>query len=202
MDPAERAPHRAGPRAARGRGDDLREPAQRHQRRGGHLREVGQRRVPPGLGERAALEPRHRRDPPRWRGEGRAPCRRRRARRRRSPRGRGRADAAHRCRRLPHPARWPGADPEHPRAHDRPGRHRRRRELPGVRRRACRPRPCARHRREREGQPAERVQRGRDVARARGGGRRVRAPRRRGAGGAGGRARRRRRCPRPLAGDG
>ncbi len=63
-------------------------------------------------------------------------------------------------RRLPDPARRPGAHPEHPRQRDRARDHRRRRQLPRVRRRGRRPRRGARHRREREDEPAERVQRG------------------------------------------
>ena len=59
--PAQRAEDRARPGAARRGRDHLREPAQRHQRRRRHLPEVGQRRPPARLGERAALQPRHRR---------------------------------------------------------------------------------------------------------------------------------------------
>ena len=99
-------------------------------------------------------------------------------------------------RRLPHPAWWRVADPEHPRPRHRARHHRRRRQLPRLRRRARRPRHGARHRGERQDEPAQRVQRGRVAARARGGGRRLPATRVRGTRRAGRRAggRRRRAC--------
>ena len=54
-----------------------------------------------------------------------------------APRDRDRGHAAHRLRRLPDPARRPGAHPEHPRQRDRAGDHRRRRQLPRLRRRGA-----------------------------------------------------------------
>ena len=50
----------AGPGAARRGRDHLREPAQRHERRGRALPEVGQRGAAAGLVDRAALQPRRR----------------------------------------------------------------------------------------------------------------------------------------------
>ena len=136
--PAQRPADRAGAGAARRGRDHLREPAQRHQRRRRHLPEVGQRRLPAGLGRRAALEPRDRRRPAR----------------RRSPRPACPPtrvvlvdDVRHEAavelmqltdvRRLPHPARRPVAHPEHPRARHRARHHRRRRQLPRLRRRVA-----------------------------------------------------------------
>ena len=132
---AQRAPDRAAPGAARRRRDHLREPPERHQRRRRHLPEVGQRRPAAGLGHRAALEPGDRRGAARRPHQGRAARRRGAARRRRPPRGRGRAHAAHRRRRLPHPAGRSRAHPEHPRPRHRARHHRRRRQLPRLRRR-------------------------------------------------------------------
>ena len=67
--------------------------------------------------------------------QGRAARGRARARRRPVARDRDRGHAAHRLRRLPDPARRAVADPQHPRERDRAGHHRRRRELPRLRRR-------------------------------------------------------------------
>ena len=58
---AERPARRARPRPARRRGRDLREPAQRHERRGGALPQVRQRGVPPRLGVGPDDQPRGRR---------------------------------------------------------------------------------------------------------------------------------------------
>ena len=128
------------------------------------VREVGQRRAAPGIRRGAALQRRDRRRAPgcaREDGSARGCGAPRRGRR---PRDRGRGHAAHRLRRLPDPSRRPRAHPQHPRERHRPGRHRRRRELPRLRRRRRRSRPGARHRREREDQPSRRVQRGRVAA--------------------------------------
>ena len=151
MAAAQRAADRAGPGAARRGRDHLREPAQRHQRRRRDLPEVGQRRRS-CAGSATALRSNLAiaevlRD---GRDQGRASRRRGAARRRRPPRGGGRAHAAHRRRRLPDPPRWPVAHPEHPRPRHRARGHRRRRQLPRLRRRVGRPRPGARHRRERQ----------------------------------------------------
>ena len=57
---AERASRRAGPRPARRRRDHLREPPERHRRRGRAVPEVGQRGVAAGLGGSSRVQPRHR----------------------------------------------------------------------------------------------------------------------------------------------
>ena len=106
-----------GPGAARRGRDHLREPAQRHQRRRRAVPQVGQRRAPARVvGARCA---RTSRSPPCCAtalAKARPARRRGDARRRHRARGRGRGHAAHRLRRLPHPARRAVAHPEHPRA--------------------------------------------------------------------------------------
>ena len=73
-------------------------------------------------------------------GEARAARRRGDPRRGHRVRDRDRGHAAHRLRRLPDPARRAVAHPEHPRQRDGAGDHRRRRQLPRLRRRVRRSR--------------------------------------------------------------
>ena len=99
--------------------------------------------------------------------EGRPARRRPRARRRHQPRSGGRVHAPARVHRLPHPARWAVADPRGARQRHRAVRHRRRRQLPRVRRRVGRSRHGARHRRQREDATPVGLQRRRVGGRAR-----------------------------------
>ena len=109
--PPQRAADRAHARPARRGRDHLREPPERHERRGRALPEGGERRAPARLGLGPALEPRRRDGAARRHREGGAAGGRRAGRRRRLTRGcRGR-DAAHGLRRLPGSSRRPGAHP-------------------------------------------------------------------------------------------
>ena len=124
----------------------------------GPVREVGQRGDPARLVDRAALERRGRVGAARRARQARPARRRGDPRRRHRVRDRDRGHAAHRLRRLPDPAWRPVADPEHSRERDRAGDHRRRRQLPRLRRRGRRSRRGADDRRQRQDPAHERVQ--------------------------------------------
>ena len=140
LEAAQRPPDHAHPGAARRDRDHLREPAQRHERRRRAVRQGRQRGAAARQLDRAAVEHRGRVGAARRARQARAARRRRDPRRRHRVRDRHRGDAAHRLRRLPDPARRAVADQEHPRQRDGPGDHRRRRQLPRLRRRVGRPR--------------------------------------------------------------
>ena len=156
--------------ARRGR-RDLREPAQRDERRRRAVPQGGQRRLPARLVVRPRVQPGRRRAAAPGRRQGRP------ARGRRGPGGGhlardgGRVHAAARPHRLPHPAGRPGADRVAARARHRALRPRRRRQLPHLHRRRGRPGHGARPGGQRQDAPLRRVQRRRDDPGARGRGR-------------------------------
>ncbi len=185
MGPPQRPARGAGPGPPRGGGCHLREPAQRHERRGRAVSEGGQCHHAAGLVERGAVERGHRGLSARGARQGRAARGRRRERGRHEPRGGRPVHAARRRHRLPRAHGGPRADRLGTRPRHGAVRDRRRRQLPRLCRCRCRPRHGPVHRGERQDPAPRCMQRGGVASRPRGGGGRVPASRPAGAGGCG-----------------